>query len=403
MAAARHSVRADGPAVTSRDVTKPGVGQDRQAATGPSREPADSDGQRYRRGLRYDLRDRGRDVTTLDRFAACGRHRVPGAEGVTVRLSHDGVASYGNVQTCGLIWACPVCSAKIRQERADRVEVAGRRHVDQGGGLAFGTLTVPHDFGDDLAATLGIVREAWRRTRQNSAVRRLWKRLGLRGFVRALEITWSPRNGWHPHVHVLWFTAAPLTAAQLLEVGDVVHAAWAAAAQVLGLRMPTREHGVRVQGVGRGGGASALAAYLTKVQDSAGDSRSVGAEMTRGDLKRGRKQSSTPFELLERATAGDRRARLLWRDYERATTGARCIEASRGLLADLGVDEPTDEELAAAPAPAEVVLTLTDEQWRRVLLEQYGRRRLLELVEDGGAATGRYWLERLVLAADGLP
>lgn len=394
MAAGEPSVQA--PAGLCHPPTRNGMSARVDSAARPSREPTDSRGQRVARGLRFDLRDRGRDVTALARFAGCGRHRRPGAEGVTVKLSEDGRASYGDVQMCALIWACPVCSAKIRQERAQRIEAAALRHTDQGGGLAFGTLTVPHDFGDDLAKTLTAVRETWRKTRENRAVRRLWKRLGLRGYVRSIETPYG-RNGWHPHIHVLWFTTRPLTAAELVELGDVVHAAWATGAQSLGLRMPTREHGVRVQGIDQSGrGASALAGYLAKVQDAYGDTRSVGSEMTRGDLKRGRKQSRTPFELLDQAAAGNVRARRLWREYERVTAGVRCIEASRGLLAGLDVDDVTDEEAAAAVDDAPVVvLVLRDVQWQAVLRETYGRRRLLELVEDQGVAAARVWLDAI--------
>ncbi len=332
-------------------------------------------------------------MTGLARFAGCGRHRRPGAAGVGVRLSDEGTASYADVQVCGLIWACPVCSAQIRALRAALIETAGARHIDQGGGLAFGTLTVPHDFGDDLAGTLAVVRDAWKRTRENRAVRRLWKRLGLRGFVRSLEITYG-RNGWHPHVHVLWFTSRPLTSSELVELGDVVHAAWATAVQALGLRMPTRENGVRVQGVDQSAGAAAgLASYLSKVQDAYGDSRSLGSEMTRGDLKRGRKHSRTPFELLDQAAGGSSRARRLWREYETATAGVRCIEASRGLIADLTGIDPSDDELASAADPGPVVLVLQDVQWQSVLRETYGRRRLLELVEDQGVTAARTWLD----------
>jgi hypothetical protein len=315
-----------------------------------------------------------------------------------VRQDEHGTASYGDVQVCALIWACPVCSAKIRHERAQLIETAGLRHTDLGGGLAFGTLTVPHDFGDDLAVTLGIVRETWRKTRENRAVRRLWKRLGLRGFVRSIEITYG-RNGWHPHVHVLWFTTRTLTASEILEVGDVVHAAWATAAQSQGLRMPTREHGVRVQAIDQSGrGVSALAGYLAKVQDAYGDSRSVGSEMTRGDLKKGRKKSKTPFELLDAGAGGNAKAKALWREYERATAGVRCIEASRGLLAELGVEDQADDELAATAEPV-VVLVLRDIEWHAVLHETYGRRRLLELVEaDPSCVAARRWLDAITSA-----
>jgi hypothetical protein len=169
--------------------------------------------------------------------------------------------------------------------------------------------------------------------------------------------------------------------------------------------MPTREHGVRVQGIDQSGrGASALAGYLAKVQDAYGDTRSVGSEMTRGDLKRGRKRSRTPFELLDQAAAGNVRARRLWHEYERATAGVRCIEPSRGLLAGLEVDLPDDQAVAGADEPAPVVvLVLRDVEWQAVLREQYGRRRLLELVEDQGVTGALVWLRTITPLSLGRP
>jgi hypothetical protein len=158
--------------------------------------------------------------------------------------------------------------------------------------------------------------------------------------------------------------------------------------------MPTREHGVVVQAIDQAGrGASALAGYLAKVQDTYDQARSVGAEMTRGDLKRARKNSRTPFELLDQAAAGNARARRLWQEYERATAGVRCIEASRGLLAGLDVEDQADDDLAAAAEPV-VVLVLRDDEWRAVLRETYGRRRLLELVEQD-PVEARRWLDAI--------
>lgn len=41
-------------------------------------------------------------------------------------------------------WACPVCSAKVRHERALSLSAAVVRWVDAGGGLLFPTLTLAH-------------------------------------------------------------------------------------------------------------------------------------------------------------------------------------------------------------------------------------------------------------------
>ncbi len=107
----------------------------------------------------------------------------------------------------------------------------------------------------------------------------------------------------------------------------------------------------------------------------------------RGDLKRGRRRASlTPFEILERAIAGDSRSLALWREYERATKGRNALTWSPGLKARLGVDELLTDELAASTASGPVVVELTDTQWW-LISRYHWDLRVLHYVEEGGDQT----------------
>ncbi|PRW75701.1 protein rep, partial [Pseudomonas fluorescens] len=66
------------------------------------------------------------------------------------------------------------------------------------------TLTVPHGLGDDLSGLLEQIHKAWRSTSTSRAGKKLRKLLGVRGTIRALEVT-PGSNGFHPHLHVLLF------------------------------------------------------------------------------------------------------------------------------------------------------------------------------------------------------
>ncbi len=73
--------------------------------------------------------------------------------------------------------------------------------------------------------------------------------------------------------------------------------------------------------------------------------------MARGDAKRGRRGSRTPFELLvELAATGDTGIKALWLEYEAATFGKRWLRWTPGLRERLlgTAKERTDEELAAS-------------------------------------------------------
>ena len=66
----------------------------------------------WRRGANMNLRAMAAaDANTAERQRNCGV--VPVGSQVEIRRKHDS-AYYCGVETCGNVWLCPVCSAKIR-------------------------------------------------------------------------------------------------------------------------------------------------------------------------------------------------------------------------------------------------------------------------------------------------
>jgi hypothetical protein len=307
-------------------------------------------------------------VSGLRRVAYCGRFLHGGSDFATVVLGDSGVAGWGGLQTCGSVWACPVCSATIRQARGCEVERAATGHLAEAGTLAFATFTLPHTRDLPLRQVLGELRDAFGTLRRG----RSWRRL-LAGYVAAVEITHG-LNGWHPHLHVLLFLPAGAGMPDLTE-------AWCDAVEKHAGRRPSAEHGARIQPVSAGGGA-ALATYLTKVQDGYGAASSIHLEMARGDLKRGRRHSRTPFELLEAAAAGDARAHALWREYEDATKGRRCMTWSTGLR-----DRFAEDDGALAVPDGEAVAALSRDEY--ALVVEHGQTAVvLDVAERAREAGG---------------
>ena len=110
-------------------------------------------------------------------------------------------AGWKGVATCGHIWSCPMCSARIRSERVAR---ALRALTRSGGRWQMVTFTVRHLNGMALQTLLDGLSKAWRGTRQGGRIQRLWSQL-VTATIRAIEITHG-KHGWHPHVHVLMRT-----------------------------------------------------------------------------------------------------------------------------------------------------------------------------------------------------
>ena len=104
--------------------------------------------------------------------------------------------------------ACPVCAAKVRQARAEKIDRALGRHLGAGGGAVFVTLTMPHDAGMPLEKVWNTISGAWAALVAGRHRKALRERFGVVGSMRAVEVTHG-RAGWHPHLHVRLLVRGP--------------------------------------------------------------------------------------------------------------------------------------------------------------------------------------------------
>lgn len=337
---------------------------------------AESDADRVvrqdRRSARFRLRSSIAAVTQLRRVRGCGR--TPVESGGVALYDNAGVAHYSGVSTCASVWACPVCSAKIRQRRAEEITAIGQMHLAQGGSLLFVTLTVPHHDGDRLSKLLDGVASCWSNATAYSRLWRSWRKANVVGVIRSMEVTHGV-NGWHPHLHVMLLVRGGVTAAG---TADVLAAEWAAIVGRAGLGR-VNGHGVDVRSATDSAG---LAEYVSKVQDV----RGAALEVARGDMKRpGRSSSSTPFDLIARARESGELGRdvALWREYEKATKGRQAITFSAGLRDRFGMAWVSDIDIAGETVGGEVVGFISSPAWK-ALHRAEGTADLLSAYEAGG-------------------
>ena len=88
------------------------------------------------------------DPDTPQRQRNCGA--VPVGDRVEIRIK-DGSAYYCGLETCGNVWLCPVCSAKIHHRRAAELRDALTTSEASGHAASLVTITVPHDLDDPLS------------------------------------------------------------------------------------------------------------------------------------------------------------------------------------------------------------------------------------------------------------
>ena len=85
----------------------------------------------------------------------CLRRRISKDAGVKVLFNPvREKAHYGNLITCGSVWTCPVCSARISEQRRQELKLAMTNWRKQVGSVYLLTLTNPHYCGDNLKQLL---------------------------------------------------------------------------------------------------------------------------------------------------------------------------------------------------------------------------------------------------------
>ena len=306
------------------------------------------------RAQRFALKSVVNRLLPTSRTSKCCRWRIPKKALQVHRSIEHGKAFYSGLEVCASVWSCPVCAAKISERRRAELVTAVALAKSMGMHVKLLTLTVPHGLGDDLPTLVAQIRNAWRRTTTGRAGKDFRKLLGVRGTIRALEVTYG-ENGFHPHLHVLLFLDQDATNACIQGLFTPI---WQDACTKAGLPRPSDAHGCRVDD------GSKAARYASKW--------GLESEMTKSHTKQGRNGSRTPWDFLraflERSEGWEQSAHL-FRTYAAAFKGQRQLYWSNGLRALLAMgQEATDEEVAAVQDDTATELgELTDEQWRAIL------------------------------------
>lgn len=344
---------------------------------------------RLARGNRYRLRDGLRGFTGLKRLRACGHTAVDSA-GVMVRVSGEGEnrrAGFAGLSTCGSVWACPVCAAKVAAERARELTQVLNWGTEEGLRAALVTLTVRHHAGDSLASVWDAVSSGWARVTGGKAWKTAQERYGIKGWARAVEVTHGG-NGWHVHVHAVVLGDA-FDDESGIALGHSMWRRWAAGVRSVGLESWRDRGGLDVR-VSTGGDLGALGAYLAK---QGADLEGLAAEATLGAFKEGRKGSRTPFQIARSVLeTGDAADVALWREWEQVSKGRRQLTWSRGLRVQAGLaNERTDEEIAAEEVGTseDDAVLLPGETWKAVRESAW---LVLDIAEERGVEELKTWL-----------
>ncbi len=342
----------------------------------------------YKRRKNYGLRDAAQKIMLapeLARLRACGC-RVANEDSLGIVVGET--AYFSGVQLCGSVWGCPVCAAKIRYRRGLEISAAMLGCLKAGGGLEFLTLTIPHNRSDSMVETFDAVAKGFSHLLKGRRWVRVRAKFGVHGTIRTLEGTHGG-NGWHNHLHGIFFTDKPLTDEQRTALNLHLFTLWADFIEKRGFRRPLLER-CRLEPVRS---AEKVAEYVAKA---------VAFELTRQDLKPAGGSSRTSWQILaDWAEYGADRDRLLFLDWVMGTKGRQAITWSKGLKARYGVGEVPDEALnegteSGEDRPTEFIPVSVREF--RAAVRAGARSLLLDVAETEGVAGVRRLLDELVAA-----
>jgi hypothetical protein len=317
-------------------------------------------------------------------LSACHRSRVSKLCGVTVNAKHGAVRSgfYLGLQSCGKVWLCPHCQPRIASRRGREVQQAVDAWILQGGAVLLVTFTLAHGLPDRLVDTLAALKDAGRRLAQHRALKALGPSIGLHGRIVSTEITHGS-NGWHPHLHQLWFVRPGLDLAVLQ---SALAPAWRASLQRSGFSA-SDAHGVRVDGGDR------AARYVSKMGEADSSPWTLANELTQTGAKLGRGGSRSVWQILDDyrdrtiPRVDRKRCAALLLEYAAATKGTKALKWSPGLKDRFGIGDTTDEDLACEEADADTyeIAEIGPDDWPAVVRHQV-QAHLLTVAEDHGSA-----------------
>ena len=326
--------------------------------------------------------------TYVHRVNYCLKRRIDASKQVSVRYNEKREkAHYDNVQRCGSVWTCPFCARKITEGRREEMKTAVDGWQKRGGYVYLVTLTNSHHKGDNLPDLLKGQARAKQKLWEKTKACKWMKAAPPSGRISRSQVTYGD-NGWHPHYHLLVFFDHQIDTGALQ---TFLGLEWIEACRKAKLKLPSLEHGVDVQKGKR------LSDYVAKW--------GIEEEMTKGHVKKGKKDSLTPFDLL-RQSEDNPQYRHLFKVFADAFKGKAQLHWTKGLKALLSVSNRTDEELAEETEKESIEIKEVATQIWRLILKYKIRGEYLNACKadhlDGGDRVDKLIWKYALIEADRL-
>lgn len=309
--------------------------------------------------LRYSLRKKSGEILGKNnRIFHCGHTPITKGN-ISVIKSADNKAYYNNLQSCGNVWLCPVCSNKIAIKRREEVQRIMYHYIGMPGvHIGFLTLTVSHQNHEKFIKVKERLLKGWKAIQQSRQYRELCYKYRHLGDIRNMEVRVNKKNGWHPHLHIAVFSKC--NAVKLYRFGAEIINIW--------LQYHGRNAGSIGQSFSLIYNQKGISNYITKMNELDGK-WNAASEMTLSHLKTAKdkdKESYSPFDLL--MNLQDEWCLKKFKAYAFSIKGTRQLTFSKGVrnMHKLLNGEKTDLQLANEKENGEVVCKIERNLWKAI-------------------------------------
>ncbi len=342
--------------------------------------------QRISQLIHFKNRKKGKKPARIEN---CFRLKTQYSHQVTLRKKNKSdKAHYSDLQTCGSVWACPVCSSIISERRKNHLQSAIDiwREKDQCNVVIMITFTTPHYLFQSLADVLKIQDKAIRimKKQPQRGKYKVWRtimdELCSIGSFTGREVTFG-QNGWHPHRHECHFAVKSSIEDLRLYRSDISKAfaiAFEKAGGVIRDYSAFHNRAVRIDQIIDNDGFDRISSYVTKVE---GESWTLAHEATKGMSKLSKNGNITPFGMLDAIRHGDKKSQLYqskFYEYCQAMHGKKQFFPTNGLNTFLGLQWLSDGDIMNQNDSLCRYAYISDQNWN-IILEFGLRGDILEL------------------------
>ena len=277
------------------------------------------------------------------------------------------------VRWCASTWFCPLCGPKVMARRREEINEGLEVLKSEGCGFAFVTLTFPHRVGIKLQVYMERLQKALKLFRAGRAWADAKTQFGMKGYIRAQEVTYGWNSGWHPHFHELTIFDHILNDKESKAYQTFIRDRWLKICKKVGLIEHGKMGDARIHAVDiRIGSEPVAQEYLTKTAVWELSSRTTKAARTAGSVH--------PHELLALACEGDTQAKKLWAEYAVGMYSRVAVYWSPLLKKYCGIADKTDEELLQGSTD-EAIFGVPEATYRSIANYRY-QPVILELAEN---------------------